>query len=516
LIVSTASKKLVLNLRNPERVTHVIPSARVFHFRGQPLVAVPHRLDEVRVLRNLGLPAPSPVLHHYRWPGRYDPFQAQRMTTAFLTLHMRAFVLNDMGTGKTLSALWAFDYLRRIGHAKKMLVICPLSTMERTWADEVFEHFPKLRVGIVYGDKARRLRILADDGYDLYVINHHGLSVVELSLIAKAFDIVVVDEGAIFRNSQTKLWKTLDRVVRNIPRIWWMTGTPTPNAPTDAWAQCRIVCPERVPRFFGKFRDMVMRAQGPFRWLARPNATETVHDAMQPAIRYTRDQCVDLPECMYVTREVPMTPEQATAYKTMLTHLYLEYGAGQVTAVNEAVKMSKLVQIACGVVYGRGGEEIVLPNAPRIAEVLRIIEEAHTKTIVFVPYKSVLRYVAAEMEKSGLKVGVVSGDVPQAERARIFTAFQKGDLDALCAQPAAMSHGLTLTAANTVIWYGPTTSNETYTQANARITRPGQRFAQFIVNIEGSAVERAAFRRLKNREKMQGLLLETVEAETSA
>jgi superfamily II DNA or RNA helicase len=200
----------------------------------------------------------------------------------------------------------------------------------------------------------------------------------------------------------------------------------------------------------------------------------------------------------------------------MLTHLYLEYGAGQVTAVNEAVKMSKLVQIACGVVYGRGGEEIVLPNAPRIAEVLRIIEEAHTKTIVFVPYKSVLRYVAAEMEKSGLKVGVVSGDVPQAERARIFTAFQKGDLDALCAQPAAMSHGLTLTAANTVIWYGPTTSNETYTQANARITRPGQRFAQFIVNIEGSAVERAAFRRLKNREKMQGLLLETVEAETSA
>jgi SNF2 family DNA or RNA helicase len=229
------------------------------------------------------------------------------MTAQFLTLHLRAFVLNDMGTGKTLAALWAFDYLRKIGKVKKMLVVAPLSTLERTWADEVFENFPKMQVGIVYGDKARRLRILADDSYDVYVINHHGLGVVEAALIAKQFDIIVVDEGAIFRNATTKLWKTLRRVVGNIERIWWMTGTPTPNAPTDAWAQCRIVCPERVPTFFGKFRDMVMKAQGPFRWLPRSNATGTVHDAMQPAIRFTRDQCVDLPECMYVTREVAMT-----------------------------------------------------------------------------------------------------------------------------------------------------------------------------------------------------------------
>ena len=533
MIVSAAKRAIVLNLRNPGRVTHVIPSAQVFEFRGQPLVAVPHRLDEVRVLRNLGISAPSPILHHYKWPGRYAPFHAQKMTAQFLTLHLRAFVLNDMGTGKTLAALWAFDYLRRIKRARKMLVIAPLSTLERTWADEVFENFPHFRVGIVYGDKARRLRMLADDGYDIYVINHHGISVVEAALIAKQFDIVVVDEGAIFRNATTKLWKTLDRVVRGIERIWWMTGTPTPNAPTDVWAQCRIVSPERVPRYFGKFRDMVMKAQGPFRWLPRSGATETVFDAMQPAIRFTRDECVDLPECMYVTREVPMTDEQTRAYKQMLAQLHMEYQGGQVTAVNEAVKMSKLIQIACGVVYGKGGQEIVLPNAPRISEVVRIIEEAHTKTIVFVPYKSVLRYVAEELSKAldpvgtvnaaltraswtSPRIGMISGDVSAAERARIFHAFQKGEIDVLVAQPGAMSHGLTLTAANTIVWYGPTLSNETYQQANARITRPGQLHSQFIVNMESSPVERGAFRRLVNKQKMQGLFLETVEAETDA
>jgi SNF2 family DNA or RNA helicase len=531
MIVSTAKRALVLNLRNPGRVTHVIPSARMFTFRGRNLVAVPHRLDEVRVLRNLGFAAPSPILHHYRWPGRHDPFYAQKMTSQFLTLHSRCFVLNDMGTGKTLSALWAFDYLRKIKRARRMLVIAPLSTLERTWADECFENFPGMRVAIVHGDKARRLKLLADDGYDVWVINHHGISVVEQALIAKQFDIVVVDEGAIFRNSQTKLWKTLDRVVRNIGRIWWMTGTPMPNAPTDVWAQCRIVSPERVPRYFGKFRDMVMRAMGPFRWVPRPDAIETAHDAMQPAIRFTRDECVDLPPTMYVTREVPMTTEQTGAYKQMLSQLYMEYKGGQVTAVNEAVKLSKLLQIACGVVYGKGGHEVVLPNAPRINEVVRIIEEAHTKTIVFVPYKSVLRYVAQELSRildpigtvtltlqtaswMSPRIGMISGDVSATERARIFHAFQKGDIDVLVAQPDAMSHGLTLTAANTIVWYGPTLRNETYQQANARIIRPGQNHSQFIINLESSAVERGAFKRLNNRQKMQGLFLEAVEAET--
>lgn len=512
MIVSEAKRAIVLNLKNPGRVTHVIPTAKVFEFRGQPLVAVPHRIDEVRVLRNLGFRAPSPILHHYRWPGVYDPFHAQRMTAQFLTLHLRCFVLNDMGTGKTLAALWAYDYLRRTKRVRKMLVVAPLSTLERTWADEVFENFPNLRVGVVYGDKARRQRILADD-YDIYVINHHGMAVVEKELIAKGFDVVIVDEGAIFRNARTQLWKTLRRVVHGIERIWWMTGTPTPTSPTDAWAQVRIIAPERVSSSFIKFRDQIMRPVGPFRWLPRVDATQTVAHAMQPSIRFTRDECVDLPECMYVTREVAMTPDQATAYKAMLTTLYMEYGTGRATAVNEGVKMGKLIQIACGVVYGQGGQEIALPNGPRIKEVLRVIEEAHTKTIVFVPYKSVLRYVVGELEAAGLKVGMVSGDVSAAERALIFHRFQKGDLDVLAAQPGAMSHGLTLTAASTILWYGPTTSNETYEQANARITRPGQKHQQFIVHIEGSTVERVAYRRLKAQQTMQGALLETVEAE---
>jgi len=511
VIISRKSQKLVLKLKDPARVTTVIPSAKAFDYHGMTMVSVPHNVAETRVLRNLGINAPSPTEYHYDWSGEYKPFHAQRETAGFLSLNPRAFVLSDMGTGKTLSTLWAFDYLRSIGMASKMLVISPLSTLERTWADEVFRHFPHLQTSVLHGASARRQKMLDLDA-DIYLINHDGVKVMQDALVARTdIDTIVIDEIASFRNARTGRWRSLNAVCRGRERLWGLTGTPTPNAPTDAWAQCRIISPERVPKFFGRFQDAVTRKLGPFKTVARDDATTIVHDAMQPAIRFTMDDCIDLPECVYVEREVPMTKEQALAYKTMAAKLVMELGTSQVVAVNEAVKMSKLVQIACGVVYGTDGEEVILDNDHRIAVVREAIEEAGTKTIVFVPYKSVLRRVAEQLS-ADYEVCVISGDVSKSDRDAVFSAFQndKSGPRVLVAQPAAMSHGLTLTAASTILWYAPVTSNETYQQANARISRPGQKHSQLIVNVSGSPVERKIYQRLRQKQSMQGLLLEAV------
>lgn len=512
MLIHPARKAIVLNLANRERVTTVIPTAKPFDFRGKQLVAVPHRIDEVRVLRNLGFRAPSPVQHLYPWSGQYLPFYAQRETVDFLTMNPRAFVLNDMGTGKSLASLWAFDYLRSIGQARRMLIVCPLSTMERTWADEIFRHFPHLTSSVLYGSRERRLKLLAQE-VDIYIVNHHGLNTILPGLAGRDdIDVVTLDELAVFRNASTNLWKSANKAIAGRPRVWGLTGTPTPNAPTDAWAQCRLISPERVPKFFGKFRDMVMQQFGQFKWLPRPNATEIVYEAMQPAIRFTRDQCVGLPEAVYQTRHAAMTVEQGKAYKEMASQLMTEYQGDQVQAVNEAVKLGKLVQIACGVVYGTDGSEVVLPSEPRLAEVKDVIEQAATKVIVFVPYKAVLRWVAGELEAlyPG-RVAQVSGDTSKTERDAIFSSFMAPTgYEILVAQPAAMSHGLTLTSASTIIWYAPVTSHDTYQQANARITRPGQKNTQFIVHLEGTEVERRIYKRLQSKEKMQGLLLDSV------
>lgn len=519
MLIHKPTKKIVLNLQDVNRITAVIPTAKPFEFKGKTFVAVPYRLDEVRVLRNMGIRAPSPVKYLYDYPRHpkiKEPFFAQKETTEFLTLNPKAFVLNDMGTGKTLAALWARDFLARAGQVKKTLVLSPLSTLERTWADEILQNFPDLSVAVLYGTKERRLQRLASDA-DIFLINHHGIKVIEAELKAMVdsgeINLVVVDEIATFRNAQSQLWKSLKKITANCPRVWGLTGTPTPNLPTDAWAQCRLICPERVPKYFSGFRDQVMQQLGQFRWLPREGATEIVAEAMQPAIRFKREDCIDLPPAIFQTREVEMTPEQAKAYKEMLTKLRVEAAEGEILARNEATKMQKLVQIACGVVYGEGGAEVVLPNKPRIDELKEIVDQAGSKVIVFVPYKAVVRYVADELAKhyGADDVAVVSGDVSAGARGEIFKAFQQASRPRiLVAQPAAMSHGLTLTAASTIVWYSAVTSQETYSQANARITRPGQSRTQFIIHMEGSAVERRIFKRLQEKKKLEGVLLDLI------
>lgn len=448
--------------------------------------------------------------------------------STFLLFRRNGCVFASGNTGKTLAALWAFDYLKSLGLASKLLVVSPLSTLERTWADEVFKHFTHLSCAVLHGTKERRQKLLADD-FDVYVINHDGMKTVLQELIEKVeIDTVVVDELASFRNARTDRWKTLSKVIKGRARVWGMTGTPTPNGPPDAWAQCRLICPERVPTAFKKWQDMVMKQLGPFKFVPREGSTELVRQAMQPAIRFSREDCVDLPECQYTSRPAPLTPEQARAYKDMKTKLALESGDQQVLALNEAVKRGKLLQIACGVVYDTLGGEVLLPCKPRVDVVTEVIDEAPSKVIVFVPFKAALNYVADELrayfhqeETDAIAAGYVghvakiSGEVSKSQRDRVFSEFQdcKDGPRIIVAQPAAMSHGLTLTAASTIIWYGVPPSLEVYLQANGRVTRPGQKLQQLIVHIDSTPVERLAYERLQANETLQGLLLDAVKEE---
>jgi len=519
MIIAPSKKAVVLKLRDPEQVLSMIPSAKPLNVKGVDLVAVPHRREETKALRNLGYEVPAPIRHHYKWPGRFAPFEAQREAAAFLSMHNRAFNLSELGTGKSLASLWAYDYLREQGIVHKALIISPLSTLERTWADELFNHFTHLDYAVLHGARNKRIKLLEQD-VDVYIINHDGVQIIEPYLKERPdIDIIIIDEIAqCARNASTDRWKAINKVVNkhNIPRACWgMSGTPTPNAPTDAWAQCRLLVPEKVPPYFNRFKNNVMRQISQFLWVPKDDATKIVHDVMQPSVRFTRDECVDLPPLMYETRQVQLTKEQDKAYKEMLNRLRTQANNGEITAVNEAVKMAKLIQIACGVAYATDGSEITIDASHRIREVESIVSDAEGKVIVFVPFVSSVNMVANELRKQ-FSVEVIHGGVKKDERDRIFAAFQRSkDPKVLVAQPAAMSHGLTLTAASTIVWYSCVTSNEVFEQANGRINRPGQKMNNFIIMLEGTPVEKRIYSRLQNKQKMQGALLDEVKATRS-
>ncbi len=516
MIVIEKAKAIALNLNNPNRVLETIPDARELMFNNQQLVVTPHTIPASRSLRQLGFKVPSPILHYYDWCGGFTPYEHQKMTSAFLTMHNKALVLNEIGTGKTQSALWACDYLMSIGCIKKVLIISPLSTLERVWGDSIFMGFPHRQAVTLHGASSRRLKLLKTNA-DFFIINHDGFSIISEE-IKGMFDLIIIDEAAVLRNPSTNRFRIVRKYLSKYPntKLWMMTGTPTPNDPTDAWALAKLVESPYVNKTYTGFRESVMMKIGQWKWLPRPESINIVKHVLYPAVRYSRDECLDLPDTVFQTRKVALTKEQKDHHDKMLKHYVTELAQeGTITAVNEAVKLQKLVQISCGVVYGDDSQHIELDCSPRVNLVKEVIEEVGGKVIVFVPLTGTLKMLERILSKQWT-VGVVNGEVSASKRNTIFHNFQHTkDPHVLVAHPATMAHGLTLTSASTIIWYGPVTSNEQYVQANGRIERIGKKHVSNIVHIEATDLEHKMFERLKNKQKLQGLLLDLIKEGTN-
>lgn len=525
------------NPPNRAQLLATIHTAREVDWEGHKLVALPHGLWETQVLRSRGFDVPSPIGYYYDWPRDRtlvpEPFHNQKETSAALTLWHRGYCLSEMGVGKTLSAMWAADYLMTHRHIRKCFVVSPLSTIERVWGDACFAHFRGRSVAILHGDAAKRKKLLANDAFDFYVINQDAVDIVcdvqkkiikdkatgtpigekilSATLLRDDLDLFIVDELGSYRNSRTKKWRTLKAIIGPKTWVWGLTGTPTPNEPSDAWAQCNLITPWTVPDYFTSFKRMTMQKMTEHIWVPLDNAPDIVYQVMRPSIRFTRDQCFDLPPRTYSTREVAFTPEQKKHYKEVAAQLYTEINGGRITAVNEGVKASKLLQIACGVVLDTEGNARDLDCAPRFEETLEIIEQAGHKVIVFVPFRAPLVRLHRYLTEHKIAAAMVHGGVGVGHRNTIFAEFQsQSRLRVLVADAGCMSHGLTLTEANTVVWYGLEWSNDVYTQANDRITRAGQKNAQHVIHLVGCAMERRGYARLEQRGRVQGALLDLV------
>jgi SNF2 family DNA or RNA helicase len=500
-----------------DRVLAFMPHAKRIQQDGVEWVIVPHKLDETKVLRNLGYEAPPPILVQYDWCGD-TPYDAQRITAAHITMNPRDHVLNGYGTGKTRSVLYAYDFLRGIGDVHKILVTAPLSTLRQTWSREVMTVFPHLRCRVLHGDKKKRLKLLAEDA-DVYIINHDGVEVILPELLARTdIDMLCLDELTAYKNKSTDRWKKTNALAKRMRRVVGMTGAPTPLEPLDAFGQVLMVNPTKVKDWsMTRFKEHTMNKITEFKWIPRKDAMEKVYAFMQPSVRFTRDECYDLPPCQTVQVACALTPDQDTLFRAMVRESAVAIGERKITAINEADEINKLLQVCLGAVYTTDGSLLHLDCKPRLEAVLQAVQESNSKIIVFSPYKASLPLMRDFLLKHGYSCGLVSGDVTLTQREQIFTQFMhSADPQVLLAHPTCMSHGLTLTAASTICWYGPPKSLEEFEQANARITRAGQKHSQLIVCIAATKVEERIYTRMSKRASLQGVLLDMYEQQELA
>lgn len=514
--IVSAKHKLIGVPANPA-VVNLFPNGKPHRFMDSDWLLVPHAETEVYLLRKLGFEAPAPILTQYAFPQTVGKpaFEVQKKTAALLTMARRAYVLNGMGTGKTKCAIWSFLYLKAQKRATKMLVIAPLSTLQFVWQRETFEIDPNVKVIVLHGDAKKRRAALADTSADIYVINHDGIKVLESELLARTdIDVVCIDELAAFRNKSDRT-KAMVGLAAKKPWVWGMTGSPMPNAPTDVFYQCKVVTPDSVPRYFGHFRAKVMYPLGNLnKWVPKADAVEQSYDVMQPSVRFTIDEVQELPECIERFVDVEMGKIQQKVYKDIVAHCQSAFTNGElVTAANAGAAMSKLMQISMGWVYttdaNGNSKTIPLDNIKRIEALVDAIESTDRKVLVFVPFIHALDGIGQALTKEKIEYATVSGATPAKDRNNIFNMFQNtSKLKVLLAHPACLAHGITLTAADTVVWFGPITSLEIYDQANHRIRRVGQKHKQQIIHLQSTAVERRIYKLLQGKQDVQKKFLQ--------
>ena len=491
------NRGLLLRVRDPQKITTAIPNSK---YLGGKNVLVKWGVDETRVLKNLNVRnVPSPIMGKYGWEGVYKPFEHQKTTAAFLTMNPRAFCFNEQGTGKTGSAIWASDFLLKEERIKRVLIICPLSIMDSAWRSDLFNFAMHRTVDIAYGPRKKRAEII-NGSAEYIIINYDGVEIVRDEIANGGFDLIIVDEANHYKNAQSNRWKTLKAIITPDTWIWMMTGTPAAQSPVDAFGLAKLINPKEVPKYFGAFREMVMYKVTQFKWAPKPNATQTVFAALQPAIRFTKEQCLDLPEMSYVKREVELTAQQEKYYKEIKNTMLSVAGGEQITAVNAAVNMNKLLQISCGAVYADSGDTVRFDIKNRYKVLREVIDESSQKVLIFVPFKHVIDMLSEQLTKDKITSAVIRGDVPAGKRTQIFKQFQtQEDPQVLVIQPQSAAHGVTLTAANTIVWWGPTPSLETYAQANARVHRSGQKHPCTVIQLQGSAAEKRIYSLLDGR-----------------
>lgn len=512
-------RALAFDTDNPAQITALIPKSRVMGINadGTSSVLVDWSVDAWRILRNLNIgDVPHPISKRYKWPGVYTPFAHQRHTAEFLASNPRCYCLNEAGTGKSAAAAWAADYLLKTKQISRVLIVCPLSIMDTAWRADLFRTVMHRSVGIATGSRKQRLDVIASN-CEFVIINFDGVKVVTDALASGGFDLVIIDEATAIKATNTDRWRAMNSIIKPSTWVWAMTGTPAAQSPEDAYGIAKLVRSDSVPRSHSMWKDRVMVKITQFTWVPRANAQQIVYDTLQPAIRYTKEECLDLPDIVYTTREVPLTPQQRKYYDAIKQDMVALAAGEEITATNAAALLGKLSQLSAGCIYTDTKEVIEFDIKPRLKELIDIIDSTAHKVLVFVPFRHVNEMLQEALRSHYGDANIIEsiqGGVSAGARAETIKRFQTEDNPkVLLLSPQATAHGITLTKADQIVWWAPIYSTEYYLQANARAHRAGQTNKVTVTHLQGSPVESRMYKMLQGKIDLHQSLVELYKSE---
>lgn len=538
-------RNIIVYPGSPGGLTQYIPDIRPINGH---YFALANTLQNLQVLAWHNFPVPMPMTDEtYDFPiepGK-TPLPHQKLYANFTVLHKRMFNLGDPGTMKTLSTLWAVDFLMRqaetSGTKLRCLILAPLTILETVWGAGIYRNFLSRRTfEILTGTGEQRLKKLESD-VDIYIMNPDGLKVgahirrkvdprrpnqkrIELDGFSAALaarddiQMVIIDEASNFKDHTTARHACATMIFgKRVQHLKQLTGTPA-TKPTDAYGLAKL-SNNAFGKSFTSFRLDTMIKVSEFKWVPQKDGYQKARRILVPAIRFSLDEVWGGPPMTYQTRMVALTDEQKRLMIDLKKSLQVLVKSGQaIDAVNEAAARQKFLQISLGAVYDEKHNVHPVDAHPRYSEMEEIIESTERKAVIFVPLTSVVhkvdQYLKATWKKAGLdwKCAYINGEVKPKDRTAIIQAFATDPLlKVVIADPQATGHGINeFVAADTVIWLGATDKTELWIQGNGRVHRPGQKYPSTCFKIVSNKLEEEIFNRLETNTSMQGLMLDGV------
>jgi len=437
-------------------------------------------------------------------------FPSQKESVEFEMERDRVLDFSEPGTGKTRSRLEVFSRRRSKG-AKAMLVIAPKSLLRSAWEIDARRYTPWLKVSVAFATN----RVKAFEAKaDIYVTNHDAAKwlAAQKPDFFKKFDYLVVDEGDAFKHSTSQRSRAMNKIKKYFKFRCLMNGAPNTNTILDVWNQAFIVDDgKRLGTSYFAFRSAVATPEqvGPkpemVKWVDREGAEQQVADLLKDIT--IRHKLTDVPANRNYVVPFYLKPQQLANYLQMERDAVLQLKSGEISAVNAAAVVTKLLQIASGAVYD-GEENYHLINTERYEMVMDMVE-ARKHTLVFFLWKHQRDQLIAEADKRGLTHMLIDGSVRSDEqRNENVQMFQAGMYRVGFLHPKSAAHGLTLTKATATIWASPTYDLGWWVQGKHRIDRRGQTQETENINViaQGTLEEKVYERMMVKGGKVKSLL----------
>jgi len=424
-------------------------------------------------------------------------------------------LLAEMGTGKTLITIGIAGHLFNEGKIKKMLVVAPLSIVG-VWREEFakfadYEH----NVVVLEGTNAKKLDVLRNlcgDGLQVAVMNYESAWRIENELVAWRPDLIVCDESSRIKNPQAKQSKALHRLGRKSIHNMILTGTPVTNNPLDFFSQYKFLDESIFGASYYAFRARyaILGGYGNHQIIGYKNLPELTEKAHSIAFRITKQEALDLPEQVDVVRNIALEAGTQSLYNYLEKESYAALMQGEVTAANVLTKLLRLSQITGGFVGGDQQyiEQVSAAKLKALEEIIEDCEDAGKKLVVFARFIPEINAIEKLVKQKKLGYALIKGDVK--DRTEQVDRFQTDtNVKVFIGQLQTTGLGLTLTAADTAVFYSLDFNYANYEQAKARIHRIGQKNnCTYIHLVAQRTIDEKVMDALKQKKNMATLVVD--------